>query len=118
MDGTFEMEGERGRVRARYAQNGVAIDMEPMRRLAGRADAPGAEKFLSNLGGSEAPLPIDMWIRPDGRPLRYEVNLRLPRPGGGRQQSAMISLTVDRYDVSVDTEPPPAGQVTDDSVLK
>jgi hypothetical protein len=30
----------------------------------------------------------------------------------------MIRFTVDQYDVSVDTEPPPAGQVTDDSVLQ
>ena len=89
-----------------------------MRELAERADEPGAEKFLRNLGGSDAPLPIDIWIGPDRRPVRYHVEIELPRPGGGRAQFAMVDFQVDEYEVPVDTEPPPDAQVTDDSVLE
>jgi hypothetical protein len=192
MQGTFEMDGVRGRMSARYVQDGQTIDMEliqhedvawfrmprlyellppgkrwirttdpeilgsstltpdefgemlegagevetlgrermlgveathlrgtvDLRKLAEGTDAAGAEKFLSNLGDSEAPLPMDIWIGPDGRPVRYRVEVELPRPGGGRPQFAVFDCRVEEYEVPVDDDRPPAAQVTDDSVLQ
>lgn len=61
-------------------------------------------------------LPLDVWIGPGGRPIRYHTEVRFPRPGGGREQYAVIDCEVLEYG-AVDLRPPPTAQVTDDSVL-
>jgi hypothetical protein len=190
--GTFAMEGDRGRLRARYVVNGEATVMEmishedvvwmrmpqirsalppgktwirstdpeilgsstmspqmfgdllqgagrvedlgrervrgvtarhlrgtvDLRKAAEKVSTQQSETFLRRLGDREAPLPVDVWIGPDGRPVRYHVEVELPRPGGGRPQFAVLDGVVHEYDAPVDTEPPPASRVTDDSILE
>jgi hypothetical protein len=89
-----------------------------LRKVAEKVGSQQTESFLRELGDRDAPLPVDVWIGPDGRPVRYHVEVRLPRPGGGRPQFAVADCHILEYDVQVDTEPPPADRVTDDSVLQ
>jgi hypothetical protein len=86
-----------------------------LRRLGETGDS---EALLRSLGGEDVSLPVDVWIGPDGRPVRYHSEVRWPRPGGDREQYAVLDCVVLEYGGPVDLEPPPAAHVTDDSVLQ
>jgi hypothetical protein len=84
--------------------------------LAAKAGRPTAVGFLRGLSGKDVQVPLDVWLGPDGKPVRLFLEVFLPeRAGGGR-----IAMNMDEfeYGVPIDTDPPPANLVTDDSVLE
>jgi hypothetical protein len=93
----------------------ATVDLAKAARMAG---GPKAASFLRLVRGGAAVLPVDVWIGADGRPIRYFVNVELPRPGGGEPQFARLTLDVDEYDVHVTASPPPAREVIAQSELE
>jgi hypothetical protein len=89
-----------------------------LRRAAELSTSSSSRDFLRDLGGRDASLPVDVWIGPEERPVRYRVEVRVPRPGGGGEQYALLGFEVFEYGVKVDTRPPPAAEVTSDSALQ
>jgi hypothetical protein len=100
------------------------IDARHLRAVVGvedlvkKADRTGAADVITALTGQEADVPLDVWLGPDGRPVRLHLEIEMERRGGGRPQSVEIDMDEFEYDVPVDTDPPPESSVTDDSVLQ
>lgn len=84
--------------------------------LAAKAGRPSAVGFLRGLGGRDVGIPLDVWLGPDGKPVRLFMEVKLPeQAGGGEITMDMVDF---EYDVPIDTAAPPANTVTDDSVLE
>jgi hypothetical protein len=84
-----------------------------VRDLAAKAGRPTAVGFLRGMAGQDVDVPLEVWLGPDGKPVRIFLEVFLPR--GQR-----VSMDMDEfeYDVPIETGAPPANTVTDDSVLE
>jgi hypothetical protein len=88
-----------------------------MRRVPASEITEETEAFVGGLGDENADLPIDVWIGPDGRPLRYRVEMEQPREGGGEPQFVELVYDVLAYEARLDLNAPPARQVVPASAL-
>jgi hypothetical protein len=100
------------------------VDARHLRAVVGvedlvkKADQTGAADVITALVDRNVDVPLDVWLGPDGRPVRLHLEIEMERPGGGRPQTVEIDMDEFEYDVPVDTDPPPDSAVTDDSVLQ
>jgi hypothetical protein len=93
------------------------IDLD---ELAGKAEdegEPAAAQLARFVGDGEAVATVDTWIGPGDLPIRFRAHVRMPRPGGGRDQVAVCEMTMDEYGVPVDASAPPLAVVAPESVL-
>jgi hypothetical protein len=102
-----------GGVDARHLRAVVGVE-----DLVKKADQTGAADVITALTDQDADVPLDVWLGPDGRPVRLYLEVEMERSGGGRPQRVELDMDDIEYDVPVDTDPPPASAVTDDSVLQ
>jgi hypothetical protein len=81
--------------------------------LAAKAGRPSAVGFLRGLAGKDVEVPLEVWLGPDGKPVRIFMEAFFPR-----QQRVSFDMDEFEYDVPIETGAPPANTVTDDSVLE
>jgi hypothetical protein len=106
------------RVDGRRAQRlRAVIDLDELADKAEEQGEPAAEQFARLVGEGDADVTVDTWIGPDDLPIRFRGHVRVPRPGGGRDQITICELTMDEWGVPVEASAPPLALVAPESVL-
>jgi hypothetical protein len=92
----------------------ATIDMDKALEQVPEESRSFIQQQIDLLGTST--LPVDVWIDEEGRLRRQRMDIDTTGMAAGSPDApAQISTTIDMYDfgAEVDTEPPPADQVTD-----